>query len=120
MMISTLKVGLAGAIALVVLVPSALASSVNISTDRVQVQVGNNGQVYIRSLVDSPAGSAFDQRPAGLPRVTLPQMTNNLRLPTATFVPRCTARSYSDHSTRSTARGDVIYSENRSTTQVCQ
>jgi hypothetical protein len=119
MMISTLKVGLAGAIALVVLAPSALASSVNIATDRVQVQVGNNGQVYIRSLVDGPVGSVFDQRPTVLPRVTLPQV-NNLRLPTTNFVPRCTARSYSDHSTRSTARGDVIYSENRSTTQVCQ
>ncbi len=105
---SIFKAGLLGAIALATLTPAAIASSVAISTDRVQVQVGNNGQVYIRTLADAPTG--------GLPRVT--QAGANLLRP-ATFAPGCTARSHSAHSTRSTA-GGLVYSENRSTTRVCQ
>jgi hypothetical protein len=109
MTISTiLKVGLAGAIALATLTPAALARVV-ISTDRVQVQVGNNGQVYIRNLTHGSVA---------LPQVTVPQVDS--RLPAATFAPACTARSHSAHSTRSTAGGNVVYSENRSTTRVCQ
>jgi hypothetical protein len=104
---SGLKAGLLGAIALATLTPAALASSVAISTDRVQVQVGNNGQVYIRTLADAPNGGVSRVIPATLPR------------PVATFAPGCTARSHSAHSTRSTA-GGVVYSENRSTTRVCQ
>jgi hypothetical protein len=108
-MISTAKVGLVGAIALATLTPAALANSVAITTDRVQVQVGNNGQVYIRTLADNPEV---------LPRVTVPRVRSNL--PAATLAPGCTARSHSAHSTRSTAGGNVIHSENRSTTRVCQ
>lgn len=111
MMISTLKVGLVGAIALTALAPAALASSVSINTDRVQVQVGNNGQVYIRSLAD---------RPLVVPQATIPQVGASLALPRANFRLGCVARSHSAHSTRSTTGGNVVYSENRSTTQVCQ
>jgi hypothetical protein len=109
MMISTLKVSLVGAIALAILTPTAMASPVAITTDRVQVQVGNNGQVYIRTLADGPTV---------LPQVTVPQVGSSL--PAATFAPACTARSHSAHSTRSTPGGTVVYSENRSTTRVCQ
>lgn len=115
MTIATLKIGLMGAIALAALTPAALASSVSINTDRVQVQVGNSGQVYIRSLADGPSGSAFDHRP-----LVLPQVRADTPLPRARFVPGCVARSQSSHSTRSTAGGNVVYSENRSTTRVCQ
>ncbi len=108
MMISTLKMSLVGAIALAILTPTAMASPVAITTDRVQVQVGNNGQVYIRTLADGPTG---------LPRVTVPVGSS---LPAATFAPACTARSHSAHSTRSTPGGTLVYSENRSTTRVCQ
>ena len=112
MLISTVHVFRAGAIALVALVPAVLPlpvmANVAITTDRVQVQVGNNGQVYIRTLADSPTG---------LPRVTVPVGSS---LPAATFAPACTARSHSAHSTRSTPGGTVVYSENRSTTRVCQ
>ncbi|MFZ4675421.1 MAG: hypothetical protein ACOYM4_06945 [Nodosilinea sp.] len=38
----------------------------------------------------------------------------------AIFAPACTARSHSAHSTRSTPGGTVVYSENRSTTRLCQ
>lgn len=112
MMISTLKVGLVGAIALATLTPAALASSVSINTDRVQLQVGNNGQVYIRTLADSPLNLT---RPA-----IAPQADSILPLPRASFAPGCTARSHSSHATRSTPGGNVVYSENRSTTRVCQ
>lgn len=111
MMISTLKVGLAGAIALATLAPAAIASSVSINTDRVQLQVGNNGQVYIRTLADSPLNRS---RPTAI----APQA--NSPLPRANFAPGCTARSQSSHATRSTPGGNVVYSENRSTTRVCQ
>lgn len=111
MMISTLKVGLVGAIALIALAPAALASSVSINTARVQVQVGNNGQVYIRSLAE---------RPLILPAVSTSQVRSNLPLPRANFGRGCVGRSHSAHSTRSTSGGNVVYSENRSTTQVCQ
>ncbi|WP_017296814.1 hypothetical protein [Nodosilinea nodulosa] len=113
MTISTVGLGLAGAIALAALATPTLANPVSINTDRVQVQVGNNGQVYIRTLVD---------RPLTLPRATsiAPQFDSPLPLRVADFVPGCTARSLVSHATRSTAGGDVIYSENRSTTRVCQ
>lgn len=112
MMISTLRVGLVGAIALATLAPAAIASSVSINTDRVQLRVGNNGQVYIRTLADSPLNLP---RPAAI----APQ-TNSTPLPRATFAPGCTARSQSSQATRSTPGGNVVYSENRSTTRVCQ
>ncbi len=114
MMIATLKIGLVGAIALAAMATTAMANSITIATDRVQVQVGNSGQIYLRTLAD---------RPVPLSQVTGTQVTGaqvGSRLPTATFAPACTARSHSAHSTRSTAGGNVIYSENRSTTQVCQ
>ncbi|WP_156119969.1 hypothetical protein [Leptolyngbya sp. KIOST-1] len=111
-MIPTLKVALAGAIALVGLAPAALASSVSITTDRVQLQVGNGGQVYIRTLAEQPLNLV---RPAIAPQTSAP-----LPLPRANFVPGCTARSHSSSATRSTPGGNVVYSENRSTTQVCQ
>ncbi|MBD1872976.1 hypothetical protein H6F75_05740 [Nodosilinea sp. FACHB-131] len=110
MMISTLRVGLVGTIALAALAPAAIASSISINTDRVQLQVGNNGQVYIRTLADSPLNRS---RPAIAPQANSP-------LPRANFAPGCTARSQSSHATRSTPGGNVVYSENRSTTQVCQ
>ncbi|PZV03238.1 MAG: hypothetical protein DCF32_14165 [Leptolyngbya sp.] len=112
MMISTLRVGLAGAIAFATLTPAALASSVSINTDRVQLQVGNNGQVYIRTLADSPLNLP---RPAAI----APQ-ADSTPLPRANFAPGCTARSHSSRATRSTPGGNVVYSENRSTTRVCQ
>ncbi|PSR18705.1 hypothetical protein C8255_06025 [filamentous cyanobacterium CCP3] len=112
MMISTLKVGLVGAIALTSLAPAAIASSVSINTDRVQLQVGNGGQVYIRTLADQPLDLL---RPAIAPQADLTQP-----LPRASFTPGCTARSHSSHATRSTPSGNVVYSENRSTTRVCQ
>ena len=114
MMISTLKVGLVGAIALATLTPAALASSVSINTDRVQLQVGNNGQVYIRTLAEQPLDLV---RPA-----IAPQAESILPLPRANYnyAPGCTARSHSAHATRSTPGGNVVYSENRSTTRVCQ
>ncbi|MBE9157901.1 hypothetical protein IQ265_13855 [Nodosilinea sp. LEGE 06152] len=112
MMISTLKVGLVGAIALASLAPAALASSVSINTDRVQLQVSNNGQVYIRTLADQPLDLV---RPA-----IAPQADSTLPLPRANFAPGCTARSHSSDATRSTPGGNVVYSENRSTTRVCQ
>ncbi len=111
MMISTLRVGLMGAIALASLTPAALASSVSINTDRVQLQVGNNGQVYIRTLADQPLDLL---RPAIAPQA------DSTPLPRANFAPGCTARSQSSHATRSTPGGNVVYSENRSTTRVCQ
>ncbi|MGB3201498.1 MAG: hypothetical protein WBA99_11375 [Nodosilinea sp.] len=111
-MISTLKVGLVGAIALASLAPAAIASSVSINTDRVQLQVGNQGQVYIRTLADQPLN---------LVRPTIaPQADSTRLLPRASFAPGCTARSHSSHATRSTPGGNVVYSENRSTTRVCQ
>lgn len=113
MMISTLKVGLVGAIALATLTPAAIARSVSINTDRVQLQVGNNGQVYIRTLADSPLNLP---RPAAI----APQAGSTLPLPRANFAPGCTARSHSSLATRSTPGGNVVYSENRSTTRVCQ
>ncbi|WP_275330584.1 hypothetical protein [Nodosilinea sp. PGN35] len=112
-MISTLKVGLVGAIALATLTPAALASSVSITTDRVQLQVGNSGQVYIRTLADN---DGLLPRPAAI----APQADGILPLPRANFAPGCTARSHSSHATRSTPGGNVVYSENRSTTRVCQ
>ncbi|HSM81547.1 MAG TPA: hypothetical protein VLS96_07670 [Nodosilinea sp.] len=119
MMISTLRAGLVGAMALAALAPFAPAAlaGVAVSTDRVQVQVGNNGQVYIRTLADGPQGSVFNPRPGVLPQAIGPG--SNLRLPTTNFAPGCTARSQVAHSTRSTPAGNVIYSENRSTTRVC-
>lgn len=113
MMISTLKVGMVGAIALATLAPAAIASSVSINTDRVQLQVGNNGQVYIRTLADSPLSLP---RPAAI----APQADSALPLPRANFAPGCTARSHSSLATRSTPGGNVVYSENRSITRVCQ
>ncbi len=115
MMFSTLKVGLVGAIALATFTPAAIASSVSINTDRVQLQVGNNGQVYIRTLADNDG-------PLSLPRsaAIAPQADGVLPLPRASFAPGCTARSHSSHATRSTPGGTVVYSENRSTTRVCQ
>lgn len=112
MIISTVRVGLLGAIAVATLTPAALANSVAISTDRVQLQVGNSGQVTIRTLAD---------RPLVLPQgLTVPQARTGLPLPTTTFAPRCTARSHSSRATRSTPGGNTVYSENRSTTRVCQ
>lgn len=112
MMISTLKVGLVGAIALASLAPAAIASSVSIDTDRVQLQVGNNGQVYIRTLADQPLN---------LVRPTSAAQADSTRsLPRAGFSPGCTARSHSSHTTRSAPGNRVIYSESRSTSRVCQ
>ena len=114
MMISTLRVGLVGAIALATLTPAALASSVSINTDRVQLQVGNNGQVYIRTLADNDG-------PLNLPRpAAIAPQSDSAPLPRANFAPGCTARSQSSRATRSTPGGNVVYSENRSTTRVCQ
>jgi hypothetical protein len=115
----TLKAGLVGAIALAALAPSALASGVSITTDRVQLQVGDNGQVTIRTLADrfsdlSPLGASSFTAPAGTLRLPTPAA------PARPARPGCTARSQSSHSTRSTPAGSVIYSENRSTTRVCQ
>ena len=110
MMMSTVKVGMLGTIVLITLTPAAMANAVTIATDRVQVQVGNNGQVTIQSLAE---------RPLVLPQtLTVPQGRSSSLLPT--FAPRCTARSHSSQATRSTPGGSVVYSENRSTTRLCQ
>lgn len=108
-----IKASLAAVVALGAIAPLASANSISIGTDRVQVQVGEDGAINIRTSNNRPQLFDFDD-------------DNYRAVPSSSLTPvpygsRCQARTYSSHSQsqRYTPSGDRIYSS-YSSTRLCQ
>ncbi len=114
-MIRMLRVSLATAVTMAILAPATYANSVSITTDRVQVQVGDNGGVQIRTTADRPIvmNSLNSQGQHQGPSTSVTPLP---------FANRCYGRSQRSqtHTARQTPGGSVIYSENYTSTRVCQ
>jgi hypothetical protein len=114
-MTKMLRLSLATAVAIATLAPAAYASSVSITTNRVQVQVGENGGVQIRTAAGQPIGVSSTNTQSQVSGST----TSVTPLP---FANSCYGRTQSSqtHTARQTPGGTVVYAENYTSTRVCQ
>jgi hypothetical protein len=106
------------AITLAALAPAAYANPVVISTDRAQIRLNDGGGVQIRSTGISPV-VLNSQRTAPQPNWSVRGLTP---LPTTNWCwPRAnTVHHVQRHSSHANTTGETVYSENRSSTLVCQ
>jgi hypothetical protein len=108
------KAAMATVLLLGTMAPVALANGVSINTDRVQVRMDDNGGVQIRTSANRPViiNADADFQPIQ-PNFSLTPRPQGVR---------CSVRSHSSQSQtqRVTPSGDRIYTENYSTTRLCQ
>lgn len=110
------KASLAAVVALGAIAPLASANSISIGTDRVRVQVGEDGAINIQTSTNRPQLFDFDFDDDSY------QAAPSSALTPVPYGSRCQSRTYRSHSQsqRNTPSGDRIYSESYSSTRLCQ
>ncbi len=110
---NVLNVFLGTTVAIVAMTSATYANPVSINTDRVQVRVGENGAVEIRTSTNRPTVlDSTSVRPEVWPT------TRVTPLPFANCYP--SSHTVHNRTTSSASSGDRVYTQSRISTRLCQ